>query len=102
MRADRLQLFSFARSRRHDELAAMAMRNAVVAAILVERALAAYAHLRHQAAGAVIDAGMDHLAVARGGDGADAFSSLEHDDFAARLGQPPGNRKPDDPRSDDD
>ena len=78
------------------------MGNAVVAAILVERALAAHAHLRHQAAGAVIDAGVDHLAVAGGGDGADALGGLEHDHFAARLGQPSCDREPDHPRSDDD
>ena len=102
MRPDRLQFFGFAWRRRHDQLAAIAMGNAVVAAILVERALAADAHLRHQAAGAVIDAGVDHLAVAGGGDGADALSGLEHDHFAARLGQPPCDREPDHPRSDDD
>src|SRR5258705_4692163 len=78
------------------------MGNAVVATISVERALAAHAHLRHQAIGAVIDAGVDHLAVAGGGDGADALSGLEHDHFAARLGQPPCDRKPDHPRSNDD
>src|SRR5207244_11413153 len=102
MRPDRLQFFGFARCRRDDQLAAIAMGNAVIAAILVERALAAHAHLRHQAAGAVIDAGVDHLAVAGGGDGADALGSLEHDHFAARLGQPPCDREPDHPSSDDD
>ena len=88
--------------RRDDQLAAIAMRDAVVAAILVQRVLAADAHLRHQAAGAVIDAGVDHLAVARGGHGADALGGLQHDHFAARLGQPPCDRKADHPRSDDD
>ena len=102
MRPDRLQLFGFLWRRRDDQLAAIAMRNAVVAAILVERVLAADAHLRHQAAGAVIDAGVDHLAVARGGHGADAFGGLQHDHFAARLRQPPCDRKADHPRSDDD
>ena len=102
MRADRLQLFGFLRRRRDDQLAAIAMRDAVVAAIAVERVLAADAHLRHQAAGAVIDAGVDHLAVARGGHGADALGRLQHDHFAAGLGQPPRDRKPDHPRSDND
>ena len=102
MRPDRLQFFGFLRRRRDDQLAAIAMRDAVVAAVSVERVLAADAHLRHQAAGAVVDAGMDHLAVARGGHGADALGGLQHDHFAARLGQPPRDRKPDHPRSDDD
>src|SRR4029453_15221480 len=101
MRPDRLQFLGLARRRRHDQLAAIAMRNAVVAAIPVERVLAAYAHLRHQAAGAVIDPGVDPLAVAGRGDGADALSGLEHDYFAAGLGQPPCDREPDHPRSDD-
>ena len=102
MRADRLQFFGFLRCRRDDQLAAIAMRDAVVAAILVQGVLAADAHLRHQAVGAVVDAGVDHLAVARGGHGADALGGLQHDHFAARLGQPPCDRKADHPRSDDD
>ena len=102
MGADRLQLFGFARRRGHDQLAAIAVRNAVVTAILVERVLAAHAHLRHQAARAVIYAGVDHLAVARGSDGADAFRGLDHDDFAARLGQLARDRETDHPGADDD
>ena len=102
MGADRLQLFGFLRRRRDDQLAAIAMGDAVIAAIAVERVLAADAHPRHQAAGGVIDAGVDHLAVARGGHGADALGRLQHDHFAARLRQPPRDRKPDHARSDDD
>jgi hypothetical protein len=68
----------------------------------IERAFASNAHLRHQAAGAVVDAGVDHLAVARGGLGADAFGCLQHDHFAAGLGQPPRDRKADHPGSNDD
>jgi hypothetical protein len=41
---------SFGR-RRDDQLAAIAMRDAVIAAIGIERLLAADAHPRHQAAG---------------------------------------------------
>ena len=78
------------------------MRDAVVAAILVQGVLAADAHLRHQAVGTVVDAGVDHLAVARGGDGADALGGFQHDHFAAGLGQAPGDRKSDHTRSDDD
>ena len=64
--------------------------------------LAADAHPRHQASGRVIDAGVDHLAVARGGDGADAFGRFQHDDFAAGLRQPPRDRETDHARADDD
>ena len=39
MRADRLQFFGFLRCRRDDQLAAIAMRDAVVAAILVQGCL---------------------------------------------------------------
>src|SRR5260370_34123501 len=78
------------------------MRDTVIAAVPVERLLAADAHLRHQAAGAIIDAGMDHLAVARRGHGADALGRLQHDHFAARLGELPRHRKPYHTRSDDD
>ncbi len=87
---------------RDDQLAAIAMRDAVIAAILIERRLAADAHPRHQAAGLVIDAGVDHLAVARRGHGADTLGRLQHDHLAAGLRQPPRDRKTDHPRTDND
>ena len=102
VRADRLQLLGFLRRRGHDQLAAIAMRNAVIGAISVQRAPAADAHLRHQAAGAVVDPGMDHLAVARGGHRADALGLIQHDHFAAGPSQPARDRKPDHPGSDND
>ena len=102
VRPDRLQLFGFLGRSGDDQLAAIAVRNAVLPAVFIERALAADAHPRHQAAGLVIDAGVDHLAVARGRDGADAFGRLQHDHLAARLRQPPCDRKTDHPRTDND
>ena len=87
---------------RDDQLAAVAMRDAVVAAVSVERVLAAHAHPRHQAAGRIVDAGMDHLAVARRRHGADAFRGLQHDDLAAGLRQPPRHGKADHAGADDD
>src|SRR5579872_1403499 len=102
MRLDRLQPFSFLRRGSHDQLAAMTMRNALVAAIPIERLSAADAHPRHQAARSIIDAGMDHLAVARGGDGANSLGRFQDDDLAAALCQPPGDGKTDDSRTDDD
>ncbi len=102
MGADRLQLLGFLRRGRDDQLAAIAMRDAVVPAIGVERLLAADAHPRHQAAGLVIDAGVDHLAVARRGDRADALGRLQNNDLAARLCEPPGDGKTDHPGTDHD
>ena len=102
MRPDRSQLLGFLRRRRDDQLAAIAMRNALVAAVTVQRLLAADAHPRHQAARPVIDAGMDHFAVARGGDGADSLGGFQHDHLAAALCQPPRHGKADHSRTDDD
>ncbi len=99
---DRGQLCGLFRRRRDDQLAAIAMGNAVLPAILVQRVPAADAHPRHQAAGRIIDAGVDHLRVARRGHGADALGRLQHDHLAARLRQPPGDRQTDHPRTDDD
>jgi hypothetical protein len=78
------------------------MRDAVVVAIPVQRMLAADAHLRHQAVGAVIYSGVDHFAVARGGHGADALRGFQDDHLAAGLGQPPCDREANHSRSDDD
>ena len=102
MRPDRLQLLGFLRRGRDDQLAAIAVRDAVIPAIPIEGALAADAHPRHQAARLVVDAGVDHLAVARGCHGADAFGRLQNDHLAAGLRQPPRDRKADHPRTDDD
>lgn len=90
------------RPRRDDQLAAIAMRDAAAAAVVVELVLAGDAELRHQAAGGIIDAGMDHLTVARGGDGADGVGSFQHDDFAARFRQSAGDGEANDAGADDD
>src|SRR5260370_15061045 len=78
------------------------MRDAVVAAVLIQRPLAADAHPRHQAPRRIIDTGMDHLAVARRCHGADTFRRLHNDHLAAGLRQPPRDRKPDHPGTDND
>src|SRR5579862_10421 len=102
MRLDRCQLFGFACRRCNDQLSAIAVWNALLAAIPVEGLLAADAHLRHQAAGAVIDSGVDDFAVARGSDGADSFGRLQHDHLAAALSQLPRHGKADHSRPDND
>jgi hypothetical protein len=99
---DRLQFLGFRRRGRDDQLAAIAVRNAVVPAVLIERHPSGDAHPRHQAAGLVIDTGVDHLAVARRRDRADSFSRLQHDHLAACQRQPPRHGKADHPRSDND
>src|SRR5712672_2688714 len=77
------------------------MRNAVIPTVFIEGALAADTHPRHQAAGRIIDAGVDYLAVARRGNGSDTFRGLQDDHLAASLCQPPRDRKTDHPRTDD-
>ena len=50
---------------RDDQLAAVGMRHALRGAVGVERLAPRHAEPRHEAAGRVVDAGVDHLAVAR-------------------------------------
>ena len=102
MRPDRLQLFGLVGRRCHDQLAAVLVGNAVLAAVMVQGLFAADAHPRHQASGGIVDAGVDHLAVARRGDGADALSRFQHDHLAAGLGQPARDRKADDASTNND
>ena len=99
---DRLQFRGLIRRRRDDQLTAVAMRDAVIAAVLIQRALAADAHPRHQAPRRIIDAGVDHLAVARRGCGPDTFRRLQDDYLAACLRQPPRDGEADHPRTDND
>src|SRR5712664_1044522 len=99
---DRLQPQGFLRRCCDDQLAAIAMRNAVIRTVFIEGTLTADAHPRHQAAGRIIDAGVDHFAVARRGNGADTFGRFQNDHLAAGLCQPPGDGKTDHPRTDDD
>src|SRR5579872_7291536 len=102
MRPDRLQLFAFVWRCRHNQLAAIAMGNPLIPAIAIERLFAGNAHLRHQAARPIIDAGVDYLAVARRRDGADALGGFQHDHFAATLCQPPRHGQTDHSRTNDD
>ena len=87
---------------RDDQLAAIAVRDAVIPAVSIERPLAADAHPRHQAARLVVDAGVDHLAVAGGRHRADRLGRLQQDHLAAGLRQPPRHRETDHARTDND
>ena len=86
-RGDGRQALRLVGRRGDDELAAPSERNAAFAAIGVERLAAGDAEARHQAAGGIVDAGVDDFAVARGGLRADRLGRLEHDDLA------PGERQ---------
>ncbi len=65
----------------------------------VQRPPAGDAEPRHQAAGGVVDAGVDHLAVARGRFGADRLRGFQHDHLAPRLRQRARHREADHPGS---
>ena len=87
---------------RHDQLAAIAMRHAVLGAIGIEQAPAGDAGPRHQAALGIVDAGVDDLGIARAGLGADAFGGLDHDDLTAGKGKRAGHGKAHDACADHD
>ena len=73
-----------------------------LSAVVVEPPLALDAEPRLQAAGRVVDAGMDDLAVARAGLAADQLVTFQEDNLAPGLGQRPGRGQPDDAGADDD
>ena len=68
----------------------------------IEQLLAAHAQRRAQAAGRIVDAGVDHLAVAGGSLRADQLVLLQHHHLVAGHGQRPGDGQPDRAGADDD
>ena len=70
-----------------DEFAAAPMRYPPLGAILVERATAFDAEPRFHASGLVVEASVDHLAVARGDALADAGFGFENENLEAARGQ---------------
>ena len=102
MGANRGQLRRLLRRGRHDQFAAIPVRDAVSVAIAVERMLAGNARPRHPAAGGIVDPGMDHFAVARGCYRADALGLVQNHHFTAGPRQPPCHRKADHPGPDND
>ena len=74
-----------------DELAAARMAHVVLGAEAVEQLLAAHAQPRPQAARRIVDAGVDHLAVARGGFRADQLVLLQNHQLVGGRGQRAGN-----------
>ena len=83
-----------------DHLAEAAVRHAAARAIVVERVAAGDAEPRLEAAGRVVDAGVDHLAVARARFRADGFGGLDNHHLAAGAGQSPRHGEADDTGAD--
>ena len=77
----------FLRIGRHDQLAAIDVGHTFLGAVGVKLAAAGDAKSSHQAVGGVVDAGMNDLAVARGGFSADRLRRFQDDDFTPRYGQ---------------
>jgi hypothetical protein len=79
---------------RHDELAATPMRHAALCGVGIQQVLAFHAQPRLERALRVVDARVNHFAVARTGPGADGTFGFEHQHFpasqrqCARHGQP--------------
>src|SRR6185312_12276915 len=85
-----------------DPFAGAAVAEAAARAVRIERLAAGDAERRLEAAGRIIEAGMDDLAVAARGAGADRFRRLEQHDLASGERQRAGRGEADDPRSYDD
>src|SRR6185295_5604637 len=84
---DRPELAELLLIRRYDELSTTAVRDAMARAVFVEQMLALDAGTSLERALGVIDAGVDHLRVARAGVRADSVLGVQNDDFASRHGE---------------
>src|SRR5260221_4240218 len=100
--ADALEQAELALLAGDDELAQPFVRHAALGAIGVEHLAAGDAGARLETTPRIIDAGMDDLAVARGGLEADAVFALQHHHLDAGARQRPRHREPDHPGADDD
>ena len=85
-----------------DELAAVVVIDAARLAVGVQRAVAGDAEARLEAARGVVEAGMNHAAVARRGDGARMGLGFEQQDFAPGQRQCARDGEAHDARTDDD
>ena len=97
---DGLQLADLIFACGDEELAATSMRHAVLGAEAVELLLAGDAQLGAQAAGRVIDAGVDNFRAARACLRADAVMALEQHDALPFAGQCARNGEADDAGAD--
>ena len=95
------ELVDLFRVHRHQELAASLVRNAELLAERVEHRLAVDAEPRLVEPCPIIDAGMDHFAVARTNPRANPALAFDDDDFPPRPGERSRDREADDARADD-
>ena len=86
---------------RHHELAAAPVADAVLGAELIEKFLAAKHQAGLEAAGKVVDAGVNAAGVARRRVHADGVLGLDDHHLMARQGHLAGAGETDDPRADD-
>src|SRR5262245_42488831 len=100
LRLDLLDLLDLGVPGGDDQLAALVVGNAVRGTIRVEQAPSVGAVKRAKRAGRVVDAAMDHLAVARGRAGADPFGGLGDDHLVTLECGGACNRQPDHARAD--
>ena len=84
-----------------DELAGPGVGDAVLRAIGVERPLSLHAQASLQRAGRIVDAGVNHLRVARACVKPDGPFGLEHHHFPSGKRESPRHSQPDDPCADD-
>ena len=82
------------------ELSALPVRHTMSGAKLIKHTAAGWTVAGAQGAGGIIEAGMDHLAVARGGTGADGVGGLRHDHVVPGERRRPRTGEPHHPRSD--
>src|SRR6185295_18794721 len=80
----------------HYQLADAAVADAARLAVVIEPLAPGHAQPRFPAAGRIVDAGVDDLAVARAGLAADGVAALEQDDLAAAARERPADGQPDD------
>ena len=99
-RLDLLDAGDFGLLGRDDQLAEPRVRHAALGAIGVEALAPGDAGHGLEAAGRVVEAAMDDLAVARGGLEADRIGAFEDDDLVPGQCQRARRRQPDDPGAD--
>ena len=85
-----------------DQLAAILMRDAPFGAIGIELPPSLDAEPRHQAVGGVVNPGVYHLGIARGGLGSDPLRGVQDDHFPTRHGERARHRQTDDTGADND
>ena len=85
-----------------NQFAATLVAHTMACAVIVKRLLARHAEPCLEAAGRIVDAGMDHLGVSGGCLGTDERRALQHQNLLPRKSQFTGDRQSYDPGPDDD